>query len=445
MNQGSQTKPGHCPFKISSRIILGSFLTLLFFVLLNLLTSTSKIALGVDMSINMKSDVISAFNEALSAVHNNSGTIRGNLTLKSFNSKEEAENDYKNWMEGHSIRKDLESELETDRTPDGRIKLNIPEKGVAVVSTTIGFNYQNAQIDILGNAVNSTENSRKSSCDNCFKHNFNYVIQNKHICDDTGDKQAVELLILILTSHKNGNARNALRTTWLSVTKNNTANIRHAFLLGEVHEPMIKERVNKENERYRDIIKEDFIDVYQNLTYKTIMGFKWASTMCPNAQFVMKIDDDMWLNVPNIMNFLSNSSMKTLLQNTVTGMCSSKAQPIRSKNSKWYASLISYPEKFYPGFCSGTGYLTSMNVAKELYRISPNVPFFHLEDIYISLCIKKLGFKLKRSPGFNANRPKLDPCLYKGSTLITAHQLSPTMLKLIWNKPCRISERPNMK
>jgi hypothetical protein len=127
---------------------------------------------------------------------------------------------------------------------------------------------------------------------------------------------------------------------------------------------------------------------------------------------------------------------KEKLQTSVMGACNSKARPIRSQKSKWFASEDSYPDKFYPGFCSGTGYVTSMHVAKEVYLISPSVPFFHLEDVYVSLCIRKLGFKLQAMPGYNAGRPKLDPCVYKGDKLITAHQLSPIMLQMIWGKQC---------
>ncbi|XP_045173373.2 beta-1,3-galactosyltransferase 1-like isoform X1 [Mercenaria mercenaria] len=291
------------------------------------------------------------------------------------------------------------------------------------------------QEDKLSNNTNTTSSRRQSNCISCFQHNFNYVIQNDRICKLYSPNQTVELIVLIMTIHKNTNERMALRATWLSYTKNNTANVRYAFLLGEIDDNKQQEAILKENSVYHDIIKEDFIDKYVNLTYKTIMGFKWASTKCAHAHYVMKTDDDMFVNIPNVLNTCKGSHNETL-QKAILGACHIKASPIRNQKSKWFASVASYPEKSYPGFCSGTGYLTSMHVASEVYKISHTIPFFHLEDVYVSLCIRKLGFKLQPISGFNAGRPKMDPCLYKGDKLITAHQLTPVMLKSIWHGKC---------
>ncbi|XP_053388279.1 beta-1,3-galactosyltransferase 1-like [Mercenaria mercenaria] len=287
----------------------------------------------------------------------------------------------------------------------------------------------------LSNNTNIRSSRRQSDCISCFQHNFNYVIQNDRICKLYSSNQSVELLVLIMTTHKNKNERMALRSTWLSYTKNNTSNVRYAFLLGEIDDDKIRIAVLKENSVYHDIVKEDFIDMYSNLTYKTIMGFKWASTKCSNAHYVMKTDDDMFVNIQNVLSICKSNQSETL-QKAIIGACHINARPIRDQRSKWFASVVSYPEKSYPGFCSGTGYVTSMHVAREVYKISPSVPFFHLEDVYVSLCVRKLGFKIQPVPGFNAGRPKMDPCLYKGDKLITAHRLTPVMLKSIWHRKC---------
>ena len=155
-----------------------------------------------------------------------------------------------------------------------------------------------------------------------------------------------------------------------------------------------------ENEIYHDIVQVMFIDSYQNLTYKTIMGLKWASTKCSNAHFVMKTDDDMWVNVPSLVKLLSGTDLANVLQTGLTGYCRANESPIRNENSKRYASFISFPDRAYPHFCSGTGYMTSVNVASDIYNLSPHVPFFHLEDIYVALCARRLGLSLRTTLGF---------------------------------------------
>ena len=39
-------------------------------------------------------------------------------------------------------------------------------------------------------------------------------------------------------------------------------------------------------------------DTYTNLTLKTVMGLKWGAIFCPQAKYVMKTDDDIFINVP---------------------------------------------------------------------------------------------------------------------------------------------------
>ena len=244
------------------------------------------------------------------------------------------------------------------------------------------------QYNVLGNPIikGAMDNKRKDECNNCFNHDFKYVIDNPNICKLYPGLKEIELLIIILTVHNYVQQRNALRETWLTYSKNNTASVRYAFLLGEIKDTKLKADIIKESDFYRDIIKADFVDVYSNLTYKTIMGFKWAATKCGVAKAVLKTDDDMYINMPNVLDIVRNNFSS--LQTNIVGSCSQRAGPIRNQKSKWFASINSYPGKFYPGFCSGTGYLTSLNVAQKVFEVSPHVPYFHLEDVYVALCIK---------------------------------------------------------
>ena len=293
-------------------------------------------------------------------------------------------------------------------------------------------------VDIFGNIVEDgrqREWQRQTKCDRCFKHDFKYEIENNDICKLRTNESDIALLILISTSHKNRLQRNVLRETWLTISKNNTGQVRYVFLLGEVPDAKLRGSVAKENDQFKDVIKENFMDSYENLTYKTMMGFKWAATKCAAAKFVMKTDDDVFVNVPNVLNLALNYS--ALLRTHIVGTCSQKIKPIRITKSKWFASNSSYPQKYYPGFCSGTGYVTSMHVVNRIYNISPYVPFFHLEDVYVALCIQRLGYSLKEMPGFNTYRPKLDICSYRANTrLFTVHHMTSYILTRLWNTNC---------
>ncbi|XP_060597817.1 beta-1,3-galactosyltransferase 1-like [Ruditapes philippinarum] len=456
-----------CSFgKISIKLIVLTFIGLIIYVSFNMMLSSARMSVIVDMSIKMRSNVIDVLNSIVNL--SSADSLNGTFSLKSIPAKENKRQQdehsvlfqftdeklnsfHKNLtarekqLSVDSVKEIVRNHQERNGNKSNHSEVDAPKLDDNTLNKTRGYGNdvkkipekveKNDIVNKYGNKANTKTKTRQHNCTSCFEHNFNYVIQNKNICQLYSTNQTIELLILIMTTHKNNRARAALRSTWLSVTKHNKGNVRYAFLLGEITDKWQKEAVLEENNIHHDIIKEDFIDTYMNLTYKTIMGFKWATVFCQTALYVMKTDDDMFVNISNLLKMLTDTN-KEKLQTSVMGACNSKARPIRSQKSKWFASEDSYPDKFYPGFCSGTGYVTSMHVAKEVYLISPSVPFFHLEDVYVSLCIRKLGFKLQAMPGYNAGRPKLDPCVYKGDKLITAHQLSPIMLQMIWGKQC---------
>lgn len=56
---------------------------------------------------------------------------------------------------------------------------------------------------------------------------------------------------------------------------------------------------------FGDIIIADMKDSYKNLTLKVLYMVEWASTYCSNARFFMKTDDDVFLNVPLVLDFIA--------------------------------------------------------------------------------------------------------------------------------------------
>ncbi|KAL3864723.1 hypothetical protein ACJMK2_006380 [Sinanodonta woodiana] len=242
-------------------------------------------------------------------------------------------------------------------------------------------------------------------------HTFNYNISNDAVCKLYHYFQEIDLIIFIFTTHQRQKERNTIRKTWLNYSNRNTANIRYSFLLGEVPDRNLRNLVAIELTIHSDIFKGDFVDTYHNLTYKTMMAFQLGITKCSHAQFVLKTDDDMWVNIPLLLQVLKR--VNTTLQTAVDGACHQVAYPIRNPTSKWYASFQSYPNEAYPGYYSGTGYVT--------------------KDVFVAICISKLGYNMHQIPGFNSVRPPLDPCLYKGDHLITSHEVSSEMLISLWN------------
>ena len=276
---------------------------------------------------------------------------------------------------------------------------------------------------------------REDNCEGCFRRPYTILLNAVDACMDLGVNitNPIDLLVLVTTIGKHKDIRQAIRKTWLSVAKYNTdLRIRYVFLLGYEDIDTFK-KVEHEKGIYFDIVLHDYKESYRNLTLKTLMGLQWAAKFCPAARYIMKTDDDMFVNITNVLRLTKEPGMDAV----VFGMCMYDAQPIRDNISKWYASPIEYPSSKYPGFCSGTGYVMSRAVAAGITRISLNIPFFYLEDVYVSLCTNQLGYRLKKVNGFNnylVDVPSMGCGLYSSHNLYTSHGVTVSNLYHIWKE-----------
>ncbi|NWS16067.1 B3GT2 galactosyltransferase, partial [Pachyramphus minor] len=97
---------------------------------------------------------------------------------------------------------------------------------------------------------------------------------------------------------------------------------------GDVLQPALRE----EDELHGDLLQQDFLDTYNNLTLKTLMGLEWVSRFCPNATYVMKADHDVFLN----LEFLVRRLLLPPRRDLVTGYVYRNTGPVRSRSSKWF-------------------------------------------------------------------------------------------------------------
>ena len=135
--------------------------------------------------------------------------------------------------------------------------------------------------------------------------------------------------------------------------------------------------------RYSDIIQESFYDTYLNLTLKSVMLLKWVSTHCSQVTFVLKTDDDMFVNIPALVEHLTQPDIRNR-KDLILGSLFCRARPIKDQNSKWYSPQFMFSGKEYPDYVSGTGYIMSGHLVPILFESAMQVPLFHLEDIFIT-------------------------------------------------------------
>lgn len=78
------------------------------------------------------------------------------------------------------------------------------------------------------------------------------------------------------------------------------------------------------------------------------MGLRWAAQNCPQAQMLIKIDDDIAVDLPQLL-----ATVPLLLnKENMVGKVYFKTTPLR-KNTKWRVSLKEWPRAYYPNYLSG--------------------------------------------------------------------------------------------
>ncbi|NXW27498.1 B3GT1 galactosyltransferase, partial [Phaetusa simplex] len=218
-------------------------------------------------------------------------------------------------------------------------------------------------------------------------HSFDFLINEPNKCE----KSVPFLVILISTTHKEFDARQAIRETWGDENNFKGIKIATLFLLGK--------------------------------------NTDWVATFCSKAKYVMKTDSDIFVNMDNLIYKLLKPNTKPR-RRYFTGYVINGG-PIRDVRSKWYMPRDLYPDSNYPPFCSGTGYIFSADVAELIYKTSLHTRLLHLEDVYVGLCLRKLGIHPFQNSGFNHWKMAYSLCRYR--RVITVHQITPEEMHRIWN------------
>lgn len=254
---------------------------------------------------------------------------------------------------------------------------------------------------------------------------FKYVTHRARFCEPASNRTSV--LIGVISGTHNFEARAAIRDTWGGTALKMGFDV--VFLLGKTSDQELQRKVFAEHNSYGDIVQGDFVDCYRNLTYKTVMLMRWAREKCSDANFVLKIDDDMLLGV---WDFAVVVNGLVGVKRSMWGNLNSDPRPNRYVSQKWYVSRQEYAPDTYPPFLSGTAYLISGDSIATLEELTHDECFFPLEDIYLTAIVAERA-QVSR---LNLDSFSSDHTLYSQpcSTprVVTSHKWSPTALRNAW-------------
>ncbi|XP_066097755.1 lactosylceramide 1,3-N-acetyl-beta-D-glucosaminyltransferase [Saccopteryx bilineata] len=252
---------------------------------------------------------------------------------------------------------------------------------------------------------------------------YPYLINHEDKCQ----AQSVLLLLFVKTAPENYNRRSTIRKTWGNekyAQSRLNANIKTLFAVGAPSNPRTREELQRklvqEDEVYNDIIQQDFADSFYNLTLKLLLQFSWANTFCPHAKFLMTADDDIFIHMPNLIEYLQ-SLEQIGVQDFWIGRVHRGAPPVRNKHSKYYVSYEMYQWPAYPDYTAGAAYVISNDVAAKVYVASQTLnSSLYIDDVFMGLCANKVGIVPQYHVFFSGEgKTPYHPCIY--NKMMTSH------------------------
>lgn len=212
--------------------------------------------------------------------------------------------------------------------------------------------------------------------------------------DDTPTcKNTTPFLVLMVPVAPRGKAaRDAIRKTWGSEKRVLGQQVETLFILGlpaGADAAQQQEEVKQESRQHRDLIQGNFQDSYHNLTIKTMMMLEWLAAYCVKASYAIKIDADMLLHVRNLVKLLLDPS--TAKQNYMTGLVWWHSRVSRNPFNKFYMPRHVIAEPEYPPYPLGMSYVLSLDLPGKILGVSPQIKPLFIEDVYLGMCLKRLG------------------------------------------------------
>lgn len=216
----------------------------------------------------------------------------------------------------------------------------------------------------------------------------------------------MDLVIIIMSAPTHLEARMAIRQTWGHFGQRSDISI--LFMLGATMDSKVETILRKEQKTYNDVIRGKFLDSYSNLTLKTISTLEWVDNYCSKVKFLLKTDDDMFINVPRLQAFTIKHARD---KNVIFGRLAKKWKPIRNKKSKYFVSQAQFKHAVFPDFTTGPAYLLSSDIVRKLYDAALDQTYLKLEDVFVTgIVADKLGIKRTHANEFLNKKISYSAC-----------------------------------
>ncbi len=271
---------------------------------------------------------------------------------------------------------------------------------------------------------------------------YAYTINPVHTCRNStvtdGQESSIFLLVLVKSKFNHFQNRDVIRRTWgneslaMGLAK---TRLKTVFLLGNVPATLpgrsnIRDRLKAESLQHEDLVQQDFLDAYFNNTLKMKMGYHWALTYCPSAEFLAFLDDDYFVDTPNLIKALQTNISHSEYSHVVAGFVLRYDSVKRHRSSKWYVSPTEYRYNTYPPFAIAGSVFLHRCAARRLFTGMRFTKPFRLDDVYLAINAWKLGIEMRHWPGVHHSPVKYGAEAYRDVVAIHGYGDMTAVLRL---------------
>ncbi|XP_030647019.1 lactosylceramide 1,3-N-acetyl-beta-D-glucosaminyltransferase A [Chanos chanos] len=271
---------------------------------------------------------------------------------------------------------------------------------------------------------------------------FPYLINHKNVCKGS----EVLLILCVKSSPENFKRRQDIRATWGNETyidRELGVSVKVIFVMGVHHDHHTRDEIQKklvrEDRIFGDLVQQNFLDTFHNLTLKLLLQFHWVHSNCANAQFVMSADDDIFIHMPNLVHYLQERSRQQVRDFWV-GHVHRGSPPIRRKDSKYYMPFDMYQWSSYPDYTAGAAYVVSKDVAAKVYHATLTLnASIYIDDVFMGICGNAMGVSPQEHVYFSGEgKTVYHPCIYE--KMMTSHGHDKD-IRYLW----KVATDPNVK
>ena len=265
--------------------------------------------------------------------------------------------------------------------------------------------------------------------------NFAFLVESSNICDE----HVPFLLILVPSLPHHMFNRQIIRETWGQFSKNASLQFKNipepmevklVFILGRWVNERVRHIITQEQKKHGDIVVGDFEDSYKNLTRKILFGLKWMTMFCGKADYILKVDVDVYVNVHKVLKTLTEHPAN--VTGTIYGHLHVDGRVERQ--GSWAVSTVEFPMSNYPPYMSGNSYVISGTTAPKLLNISQYLPYHPIEDAFITGILPRMceisQFHVEGFTSWRDTSP--NPCTFFSKNKISGNKVNPDLMRKMW-------------